>query len=182
MKQQEFLHHIITRNARVVTGPSATRGKDNEGVGKAARAHLPKIGLHRFATHNQRRFLTALDEETESLLRSFPTGARDNWGLARKLLNLFLRDCLYTIYLEKAFRLSRAEHLFELPLDSITARELKKTAGRGGLPRWSGIIHLTPELSSLYQAHALAESKKQGYARLHLDALWWAGSRKEAQQ
>ena len=181
MKQQEFLHHIITRNARVVTGPSATRGKDNEGVGEAARTYLSQIDLRRFATRNQRRFRTALDEETELLVRSFPAKDPPNWGLARKLLNLFLRDCLYTIYLEKAFHLSRAEHLFELPLDSITGTRLCAEAGPKARLRWPGIKHLSRELNTQLQAEAKLAADSQGIAKVHLDAVWWSAPRDKRQ-
>ena len=40
---------------------------------------------------------------------------------------------LYTTYL-KRFDLQRAERFFELPLDSVTAHQLKKAVGRGELP------------------------------------------------
>jgi len=73
--------------------------------------------------------------------------------------------------------LDRAEQLFELPLDSITAKELRKAAGRGHLPRWPGVRKLTKDISGRYQAIALEEAKKEKIARVHLDAKYWAANR-----
>jgi len=41
--------------------------------------------------------------------------------MARKLLNIYLRNALYSTYLREAFELDTAEHLYEVPLDSIVA-------------------------------------------------------------
>lgn len=42
----------------------------------------------------------------------------------------------------------RVEQCLEVPLDSISARQLCRAAGRGVLPRWLGVKHLTPEASA----------------------------------
>lgn len=65
--------------------------------------------------------------------------------LARKLLNLFLRDCLYNRYLSDANRPDDAEHLFELPLDSYTGKALRKAVGKNVFVRWAGVGGLTAE-------------------------------------
>jgi hypothetical protein len=93
------------------------------------------------------------------------------WGLARKLVNIFLRDSLYTSYLRRAYRLSLAERLLEIPLDSITAKQIRKRMPQ--LPRWQGVRHLDPHTSAAYQAAALLIAKREGVARVHLDAYWW---------
>jgi len=172
----ELIHIIQCRVARISVGPSTVRGRGNTGVAKAARAYLRSIDLSRFGTTDECEFQTALNEETEALRRAFPEGAR-RWGLARKVLNIFLRDCAYTIYLAKEFNLSLAEDYFEIPLDSITAKELRKTKSGRTLPRWLGVIHLHPRLSQQYQSAARKEAKMQGVSRMHLDALWWSFSR-----
>jgi hypothetical protein len=92
------------------------------------------------------------------------------------MLNIFLRDCLYTTYLSEAYQLQRAEKFLELPLDSITARQLHLIAGRDVLPRWSGVRHVTADVSARYQA-AAKEANARKIARAHLDALWWSAGR-----
>jgi hypothetical protein len=101
-----------------------------------------------------------------------PADAR-SWGLARKLLNIFLRDALYTTYLADAFKLQEAESLLEIPLDSITAGHLRKEDGGRMLPRWPGVKHLTPEISKSYQAFAAQFAATKALAPVHLDTHWW---------
>lgn len=171
--QSNFLHIIQSRAARIAVGPSAVRGRGHTGVSKAARAHLKSVDLLRFGTKKEVEFREALDVATEKLRRALPKGTQ-KWGLARKVLNIFLRDCAYTTYLREAHDLSLAEEFFEIPLDSITARALKRASGRGCLPRWPGVTHVTPELSYVFQTAALRVAKEKGIARCHLDAFWWA--------
>jgi hypothetical protein len=129
-----------------------------------------KLRLARFASSERAAFERALDAYTQRLMSAFPEG-RGSWGLARKLLNIFLRDSLYTTYLSKAFRLRSAEGLLEIPLDSITAKHIRKAVPE--LPRWRGVRHLSPEVSAMYQAAALEVAKRENTSRVHLDAYWW---------
>lgn len=100
-----------------------------------------------FGTSSAARFLSRLDSATDGLKRALPKGAQ-HWGLARKGLNIFLRDCLYTTYLRDEYRLARAEPFFEVPLDSITGTRLVKES-RGAISPWvlasDGITGLEPQ-------------------------------------
>ncbi len=178
MKNRDFIHIIQSRVARIAVGPSAVRGRGNTGVSKAAREHLKSLRLSKFGTKSGTVFRSALDAATEDLRLSLPWGTQ-KWGLARKVMNIFLRDCTYTSYLADAYHLLRAEEFYEIPLDSITVSALKKTGVHGQLPRWPGVKHMTPDLSAEFQLAALAEATNYGIARLHLDALWWSSSRDE---
>lgn len=175
MIHAELLHAIQSRAARIAVGPSTVRGRGHTGTVAAARQHF--VGLHLTAfSVPPKRFQYTLDRETQNLLETLPKPAR-HWGIARKLLNIFLRDCLYTGELNAAHKLSRAEEAYELPLDSITAKALKREFGRGVLPRWPGVKHVTPELSDEYQAAALELARGMKVSRVHLDAVWWAQGR-----
>jgi hypothetical protein len=173
----DLLDALQARAARTALGPSSMRGAGSAGVVAAGRPVLRELQLGTFATSRARRFRAALDQATERLLRSFPRRAR-RWGLARKGLNIFLRDCLYTVYLRDAYGLGLAESLYELPLDSITGRALF-SAARGELPRWTAVRRLRPAVSDRYQAFAAGLSRERGFARVHLDAFWW-GQRGDA--
>lgn len=142
---------------------------------KAARDCLRQLNLQRFRVGGS-RFRLVLDRETLRLQSVLPKTAR-HWGMARKLLNIFLRDCFYTGSLNSAYRLSQIEDHLEIPLDSITAKALKQAAGRGRLPRWPGVKHLTPEVSDAFQAAGHVEARRQGISRVHLDAVWWSLAR-----
>lgn len=167
-----FLPAIQRRAARVAVGASAARGQGAPGLVLSAREFLAELPLGQFGVSDARLFRRRLDAATERLKRRLPARGR-SWGIARKLLNIFLRDALYTRYLEEANTLRRAEAYLEVPLDSITAGRMRAAVPRGSLPRWSGVRHLTVEASDLFQAAALAEAKRYGVARVHLDALWW---------
>ena len=128
------------------------------------------VNLARFATRDRAAFDRALNGHTRRLMAKFPERGA-SWGLARKLLNIFLRDCLYTRYLSERYGLASAVRLFEIPLDSITAKRIRER--KPDLPRWRGVRHLDPEVSAAYQAAALLEAKRKRTSRVHLDAYWW---------
>ena len=172
----DLLKAIQSRTARVAVGASAARGRHNKGVVGAARSHLCAFDLQVWGATARRDFRTTLDAETRRLMQKLPPSAR-RWGLARKLLNIFVRDCYYSRALHDAYSLHRTGDLLEVPLDSITARQLKRVAGRGRLPRWTGVRHLTPENSELFQKTASQEAQRQGLARVDLDAVWWSQNR-----
>jgi hypothetical protein len=181
MTKKDFLAAIQSRTARVAIGASTARGRGSKGAVRAARRFLARLRLAGFGVRNRPRFETRLNRATTRLVAALPRRAR-RWGLARKFLNIFLRDCLYTKYLADANGLDRVEELLELPLDSITAKELRKAAGRGQLPRWPGVRKLTKGTSARYQAVALEEAQKEKIARVHLDAKYWAASRDAAER
>jgi hypothetical protein len=166
-----FINDLRARAARTSTGASATRGQ-GAGVSAAARRFLANLNVRDFATPRRSLFESRLDEATKRLTARLPVGSR-NWGLARKVLNIFLREVLYTTYLAKYSRIGKAEQLLELPLDSITAKRLHEHAGRKALPRWKGVKHLDKASSDLYQRHAQLIACERKIARVHLDVHWW---------
>jgi hypothetical protein len=176
MSKDQLVAAIQSRTARVAVGASTVRGAGNAGTVAAARKFLGSLDLSSLGGGARAPFGDTLDMTTKSLMAALPKGAR-HWGVARKVLNIFLRDCLYTGYLSKAFDLRKYEALLELPLDRITAVHVKRAAGRGGLPAWPGVKHLKPDLSARFQEVATAEAAKRGIARVHLDAIWWSVSR-----
>lgn len=176
VNRKEFLKTVQSRAARIAVGASAVRGKGNKGVVPAARSFLREMNLRPFGSRDEKAFTAALDKATNRLCAVLPPGAR-HWGVARKVLNIFLRDCFYTSYLMKNYRLRSAERLFELPLDSITVKQLKRAVK--GLPRWGGVRHLSPSLNRRLQEAAAEEARRRGIARVHLDAVWWSVSRDE---
>jgi hypothetical protein len=176
MNQKEFIGAIQSRTARVAVSASSVRGAGGKGVVKAARNFLRQLDLMRFAVSNSTAFATELDRATNELRLSLPRGAQ-HWGVARKVLNIFLLDCFYTSYLGSAFHLDRCEALMELPLDSITAKQLKSRVGRGVLPPWSGVKHVTPAVNARFQEVAATQAAEKQTARVHLDAIWWSVGR-----
>src|SRR5436309_5214870 len=146
---EEVLAALQFHIARASLGPSSMRGAGSTGVVGAGRTFLGDLDLGRFSTSNERRFQMELDRATDGLLDAFPRRAR-HWGLARKGLNIFLRECLYTVYLRDAYNLGISEVFFEVPLDSFTGQALYQ-ASQHKLPRWRTVRGLEKEVSDAYQ-------------------------------
>src|ERR1700730_15793669 len=140
----EFVDAIQRRVAVVAIGASTVRGLKVKGVVKAARDYLSTVNMKCFATGRGKSFRAELDKATKELRANCPKGAR-SWGVARKCLNIFLRDAFYNFYLREHFRLNLSEKFYEVPLDSIVANALRMNPG--GLPQWPGVKHLTAATS-----------------------------------
>ncbi len=156
-------------------GASAVRGSPS-GTADAARDFLALVPLRQLGVSQQRVFATRLDRLTEELRRSLPPG-RKHWGLSRKLLNIFLHNALYNHYLRSKYRLDRAENFFEVPMDSLVARALRRDAHPQELSRWPGLNRLTPSQNEMYQRRAATLARSMNIARVHLDAILWVQER-----
>ncbi|MBZ0089288.1 MAG: hypothetical protein K8H90_02805, partial [Thermoanaerobaculia bacterium] len=150
-------------------------------------AYLAQLDLANLAADPE-DFPALLNNRTGSLLKKFEGEARRRWGLARKLLNIFLRDVVYNVHLRKAYRLAALEPLLELPLDGETTTRLRREykelqkdrEGLPDLPGWNGPFALTPRESRAHQKAALEVAQAYGLrARVHLDAFFWALEREE---
>ncbi|QDV25967.1 hypothetical protein [Aureliella helgolandensis] len=156
-------------------GASTVRGLRTKGVVAAARTALSKVELSRYGTADHAEFTFALERDTQSVCDGLPVGAR-YWGVARKVLNIFLRGSLYNIYLSNYFELAQAEALFEIPLDSLSANAIRELASERSIPRWLGVKYVTPEINERFQRLAIEVATERKTSRVHLDALFW-GSR-----
>lgn len=101
-----------------------------------------------------------------------PSGIR-HWGVARKVLNIFLRGATYNCYLRHAYSLGRLEDMLELPLDSLTVQGLKARSPQRSLPCWHGVKHLTKGESDRFQDRASQIAKEHEVSRVHLDIFLW---------
>ena len=159
----------------MAVGPSTARGQGARGVVGALRVALDEVPLARLAKSRQASFARSLDASTQTVMAALPRPAR-SWGLARKCLNIFLRDCFYNAYLRDAYGLAVAERWFEVPLDRVVAEGLKEQL-TDVLPRWPGVKRVTPDLSARYQDGAMNLSQEWGITRVHLDTYLWVAGR-----
>src|SRR6185369_649911 len=97
---------VQARTARVAITASATRGQKAPGLVASARAFCAGLDLAQFSTKDSTVFERRLNTQTNRLLSALPRRAR-HWGVSRKLLNIFLRDALYTRYLAEQFGLDK---------------------------------------------------------------------------
>lgn len=172
LRNTEYLRYLRERQASTSIGASTARGMGPKGTIQAARAFLGKLQLERFHKKSEADFLTELNQVTNELKASLPKDAR-KWGSARKFINIFLRGCTYNKHLCAHHKLHSIESWLEVPLDSHVAKGLKQIAGRGKLPRWPGVIHLTPKDSARFQAFASEAARTEGVNRVDLDVKFW---------
>jgi hypothetical protein len=175
-KDDQFYRDMQRYIAVTTVGPSTLRNQGASGVVQAAQKHLACVELSKFSVRNEDDFISGLNVQTERLRTALPLGAQ-NWGAARKALNLFLRDLCYNRFLCERHTLAQLEDWMEIPLDGLVARSLKRRAGRGKLPRWPGINELTAGVSSSFQAFAREIADQEGISRVHLDMRLWSEER-----
>lgn len=161
--------------ARASIGASTVRSQGAPGVAVAVRGFLAELQLKPFSTANIAVFSRTLDQQTQRLEEVLPRAAR-SWGLARKCLNIFLREAFYNAFLQARYGLAVTERLYEIPLDGVVAKALRSRVP-GVLPPWPGVRHLDQRSSFMYQSVAQQLAEKQGIARVHLDAFLWGGNR-----
>jgi hypothetical protein len=175
MTNKQFLAMIQGFTARRAVGASTARGS-RKGTVKTCRDFLRTVDLSQFATSDPPSFNATLDRVTNRFAKKLKP-RHHKWGLARKVLNIFLRDSFYTDWLRNGYRLGKARNLFELPLDEITATLLHEKHQGKPLRPWRGVSKVDAALNREYQAAALKVAKQKRVARVHLDALWWSQSR-----
>ncbi len=172
MKNNEkLLIHIQQYVAITSVGASTVHGYPKNTV-KKSREFLKKLPLGQFGVKDELEFRQCLDKATERLKKELPRGAR-KWALSRKILNIFLHNAFYNHYLCKQYSLHLAEGFFEVPVDSLVARGVRKEFPKEKFGRWPGLKGLTKAKHRRYQHHAKLLATKWGLARVHLDAVLW---------
>lgn len=159
-------------------GTSAVRGQP-AGTKKAIQRVLSRTKLSRMPRRNRVLFERWLDRQTERIRHRPPSRAKP-WGVARKALNLFLRDCLYNHYLRTSYGLTSVERWLEVPLDGVVGRALRRKAKAQGvaLPQWPGLKRITAEAGDQFQAFAEEFADCVDLpARVFLDNYLWLTNR-----
>ncbi|RKQ64142.1 hypothetical protein, partial [Oceanibaculum indicum] len=114
---------------------------------------------------------------TTKLMASFPEGARNNYGAARKALNIYLFACARDHMARSRYRLDRIEPALELPIDrhaiDYLKRQAKDEASQQTLKRFSFINQLDEDIHSAIQAVAAKVAECHGVMRCELDLLAW---------
>jgi hypothetical protein len=169
---EELIRKLVDRTADLSIGPSTVRNQGASGVVVAARRALRRVDLQQFRNVSSTEFTVLLEQETQLLRKRLPANAR-HWGTARKCLNIFLRDVLYSRFLCDHYRFHRIESILEIPLDSHVASGLKNEVEGLDLPRWRTIKSLSPQASELYQTAARQVAKRERTHAVHLDLAYW---------
>jgi hypothetical protein len=169
-----FINGLQTRTAMLAIGRSTLRNQGAAGMVDHARRHLSHINLREFSTQTPENFLKILDQQTIALKEGFPGNGRGNWGAARKSLNIFLRDVVYSRHLCNKFELAQIEPWLEVPLDSHVYAGLRAESNEhNSILRWPGVRNLTNEFSTALQDIAKTVAEGRGISRVHLDIFYW---------
>lgn len=176
----EFLPALRHHQARVSITQPTVRGQ-GKGVLSASQQFLAvDFNPDSLRTSSEKRYIMRLDSATHELQRALGRQA-GSWGIARKILNIYIRDCVYSRMLCTRYRLERIEPFLEVPLDSFVAKGLIAEANLLGqsrrLPKWRSIKGLTREESDRFQSFASELAATRHHARVHLDVTLW-GARK----
>ena len=155
-------------------GASTVRGLRTKGVVASAREALRKVDLTPYGNATTASFRRTLDVDTENVRLALVDGAQ-YWGVARKVLNIFLRGSLYNTYLTEHFGLSRLDACYEIPLDSLSATGIRDNTTARPLPKWVGVKYVTPEINDHFQRLATDIAVAKQTYRVHLDAMFWGG-------
>lgn len=177
MKDNPQIDVIQRHVAKTSVTPSSLRSQVKKGGIKKTREFFSAMNLKEFAVKNEKTFRKTLDQKTKELKTSCKKYDM-KWGSARKALNIFLRSSLYNKYLRDHSGLEKAGKYFEVPLDNIIARNLKKEVKELNMiekiPKWEGVKNLKKHNSKEFQEIATKIAKKKGVWRVHLDAMWWS--------
>jgi hypothetical protein len=181
MTERQLLRKIHKRLAEITIGNSALRNQGAPGFVSITRKYLyekikPKDFFERLG--DEKKYRKYLDRHTTALSRLYPTDT-ENWGAARKSLNLFFRELVYNKFLAEQYSIPKnfskcnklLSHL-EVPLDSHVAEAIIERSDKS-LPKWEAIKALKQFESDLYQEEANAIAAREGVARVHLDLVFW---------
>jgi hypothetical protein len=86
----DFLTQMGKHVAYTSVGPSTVRGQRNPGLVSKLRELLSAVDLADIASREPQDFPNSLESETRRIEQNMPAASR-HWGIARKVLNIFLR-------------------------------------------------------------------------------------------
>lgn len=174
MEKEKFLNTMKTRVAYNAITPENLDYQQEVNDLPDARSAASNIDLSELSTEDPEVFAGALDNATEQVQEQL-SGENRNWGTARTAVNLYLKKAQYNRYLSQSYNLYLAEHMFELPINGISATYLHRHAGEANLPEWSGLHLLEPDVNKRYQQAASTIAGDMRISRIHLDMFLWPG-------
>ncbi|RKQ64126.1 hypothetical protein, partial [Oceanibaculum indicum] len=93
IEEPDLLKARLRFIANTSLSASSLRNQGGEGVVKAARTFMGELNLEEAGAAGVEGYPAYLDNSTTKLMASFPEGARNNYGAARKALNIYLFAC-----------------------------------------------------------------------------------------
>jgi hypothetical protein len=172
MEKKQFIELMQRYVANIAIAGSTLRNQGAEQVVERAREFLSHLDLSILHDTTPDGYAKQLDRWTEMLKNALPRGAQ-NWGTARKAVNVFMVQAFLNKHLAQEYGLHRLGQVMETPLDSQATQRLRTLAGRSELPCWESIERLTPAVSQRYQAFASQLAIECDIPRACLDMMLW---------
>lgn len=175
MTRDELLKFMRRRVASTSIGPSTVRKLIPKGTIDKVRKYLFRPDLSVFSTHDVQKFASILDTQTERFRRGgLGRHRKMRWGVARKCLNIYLRNAAYQYALRDHYQLERIEAFLEVPLDSHVAYNMcEKEPEASELSGFKSVKRLDAQTNHHYQVAASVVARRLGIARVHLDLKYW---------
>lgn len=181
MTEQDFYMLLRRRLSQTSIGPSTVRNQGAPGIVAILRTYFEhNVNLNEFinALPDHQNYQTFINQHTNQIVLQFPENAQ-SWGAARKGLNIFLREIVYSKFFSNLYTIPEefdefnnfVQHM-EVPLDKDVAKGIRQDAIIH-LPNFGTIKHLTYNLSSIYQNQATIIANNENIARINLDLKYW---------
>jgi hypothetical protein len=119
------------------------------------------------------QFNAWLNRETLRLSKQFEGEAKNNWGAARKAINIFLENAFYDRFLWEEYSLQKLEDILEIPLDSNVVGKLCGQLKKFKKFKNFRIKTLKPDDSKELQERAQEIAKNRHTSRIYLDLKYW---------
>ena len=175
MNQNEWVEHLRKHYAIASVGGSTLMHQSGKGRNFRTQQYLiNNLSFEDIASLDKTGFQTFLDNKTTELSRELPKpdNGRPNWGAARKVLNIFLRQCAMNKDINSFFELNRIEGYLEVPLDNHIVEKIDENADTSFAPNFK-IRDLTKKVSDEIQKKASDIATEKEVNRYELDVLFW---------
>lgn len=176
-QSNEFLENVQNYVAVTSVGASTVRGYPKK-TAERSKEFFKEIYLGTLAGKDRAQYKSHLNVLTKRLMQKLPKASRHKqnkkaYGIARKVLNIFLHNAFYNRYLCEAYKLDSLEEYLEVPIDKKVAMAIKKRRPKRILPAWNGIKALDGRVHRQYQTQAMAVADKLKISVVHLDAYFY---------
>ena len=174
---------VQTYVAATSVGASTVRGYA-EGTKEDCEQFLVDLPLSSLRRRKPASFRAFLDTQTDNLIANLEKSTKlqegEYFGLARKVLNIFLHNAYSNQFLCKKYRLWKYTSQYEVPIDSKTAAGIRKDYKALGFRRsepwkWKGLLHHESDANDRYQDAAEIIAQNDGTTRVRLDAYYYPG-------
>ena len=157
-------------------GPSTLRGQGTGVTGAAKRFLIKELDIKGIADKGISGYRKWLDDRTAEMKATFPHTSQENWGAARKAINLFMVGAYFNKILSQEHNLESFGDVLEVPLDGRVADNLVMFAAEilNRKLEFTGIKYLEVDVGDQFQDVASECARRENVPRVELDIILWS--------